>query len=138
MFKEEDSLPGSEGKFSVHYRDNFTGPGQRHSQMAGAVIGAFVGMNEEGKVFRYEIVEEGMQIGPRLRIGIFHDHEAGAGVLDKDGELAGLDLTGGDKVVQLAGDLIGSFSSCGNGEFMVVGSKGHAGQRREGHGGGRR
>jgi len=57
--------------------------------VTGAVIGAFVGMNEKRKILGDKMVEERVQVRPRLGVGIFHDDEAGARVLNKNSELAG-------------------------------------------------
>ncbi|MEY2505018.1 MAG: hypothetical protein QOG27_1298, partial [Verrucomicrobiota bacterium] len=42
MLKEENSLPGSELQFAAGDRNDFAGSGQRHANVRGAVIRAFI------------------------------------------------------------------------------------------------
>lgn len=90
VLKEENALPCAQGEMALHDRNDLTGARQRHAQVAGHVVRAFVGMDEPGCVFGNEPVKEAMQICASGWIGIFINDEAAARVLDKNRGCAGV------------------------------------------------
>lgn len=85
MLEEKDTLPGAEGHFSVDDWDHFAGSGERHANVTGHVIGAFVGVGEPRCILGNEAFEKFFEVMTGLGVGIFHDDEAGTGVRDKNG-----------------------------------------------------
>ncbi len=81
MLKQEHALPCSQGGSTVDHRNGFAASGQGHSEMARAVVRAFVGVNEKGQIFGNQMIKKGMKICPRESVSIFHDDQARAGVL---------------------------------------------------------
>ena len=65
VLEEENALPGAECDFAANNGDVFRSAGEAHSDVAWHVVRAFVGMDEIGSVFWYEVIEEGVQIRPR-------------------------------------------------------------------------
>ncbi len=120
MFEKEDSLPGAEGGSTLVNRNRLAGSSQRHSQVARAVVRSFVGMDEVGKIFRDQVIEERMQIRPRFRISIFHDDQAGGRVANEHGCLSGNDSGVSNKLAQLTTDFVGAFTVRIDGDFAGV------------------
>ncbi len=89
VLKEKEALPGSQGHLAVDHRNDFTGASENHANVRGHVIWPFIGVTEVGRIFRDELVETGVQYSARALVGILHDHEPGAGVLQEDGHAAG-------------------------------------------------
>lgn len=125
VLEKEDSLPRAEGEVPVVNRNDFTGSGQRHAQMAGTVIWTFVSMDEVGEILRDKVIKEGMEICSRLGICVLHDDEAAAGVANENSELSGLDAYPINKVANFAGDFIGAFAAGSDRELVGVGLERH-------------
>ena len=116
VLEEEEALPGAEGHAAIDDGDDFAGAGEAHADVGGHVIWSLIGVDEVGGVFWDEVVEEGFEIGAGAGVRIFHDDQAGAGVLDENGDGAGADARFRDDVRDLAGDLVGSLSGGPDGE----------------------
>lgn len=58
MFEKKDALPGAEHKIAVVNRNDLTGAGESHTQVAGTIIWTLIGVNEKREVFRNEVIEE--------------------------------------------------------------------------------
>lgn len=110
MFEKEDSLPCAEYKIAVVNRNDLTGAGEGHAQVAGTIVRALVGVDEVREVFRNEVIEEGMKIGARFGISVLHDHKAGTGVLNKNCDLTIDDASFVNKIPYLPRDFVGSFA----------------------------
>jgi len=110
MLEEKEALPSSEGHPCVDDGNDLASAGQGHADVGGHVIRSLVGVDKVGGVFWNEVIEEGLEVSPGTGVGIFHDDQARAGVLDKDGDGAGGDAGFGDAGFDLAGDLVGAFS----------------------------
>jgi hypothetical protein len=63
-------------------------------------------MREIVGIFGHQALEEFFQIASRRRIGIFHDDNAAAGVLNKNGDGSILDAALVDLRVNLGGDFV--------------------------------
>lgn len=106
-----------------------------HPQVAGHVIRAFGGVDEVVGVFGAEAFEDGVEIGPSRRVGVFVDDEAGAGVLEEDRAEAGGDTAFADDAGDFVGDLGGALAAGGEGEgggvrFHRCGADSHGGTGR--------
>ncbi len=110
MFEQEKTLPGAEGHFSVDDGDDFGGSGQCHADVGRHVVWAFVGVDEVWGVLGDEVVEEVVEVGASGGVRIFHDDEAGAGVLDKNGGGSGGDIGFADDSFDVSGDFIGALA----------------------------
>lgn len=64
-------------------RDGQTGLGQHATHMSGHIIGAFGGMLEEGIAVGNQTGHKAFQIAAYRGIGIFTEHQGGAGVMDE-------------------------------------------------------
>ena len=53
--------------------------------MGGHIVRPFVGVDKIRRILGDKMLEEGMKIGSRTWVGIFHDHQGTTGVLDKNG-----------------------------------------------------
>ncbi len=85
MFEDEQALPLSQIEPAIGYREIFTGPGDRSSQVRGHVVGAFSGVGVVGIAFRGQFLDPHLEVVTSRRVGIFRDEEAGAGVAKKHG-----------------------------------------------------
>ena len=110
MFEKEDALPCAEHKIAIMNRNDLTGAGEGHAQVARTIVRALIGVDEVREVFRNEVIEEGMEIGARFGIGILHDHKAGTGVLNKNCDLTIDDATFANEILYLPGYFVGSFA----------------------------
>ena len=88
VFEEKDALPGAEGHAAVDDRDDLAGAGECHADVARHIVGSLERVNEPRRVFRHEFFEKHLQVAARRRVGIFHDHEARAGVAHEDRDRA--------------------------------------------------
>ena len=90
VFPQEHALPCAEAEASIDKGDHFRGTGQRHLNMAGHIVGAFVSVGKVGIVLRHQAIDKALEIAPRRRIGVFHNHQTAAGVAAKhrDGALS--------------------------------------------------
>jgi hypothetical protein len=79
MLKNKDPLPGSQGHLSTADGDDLVCPGKRHSQMACGIVWTFQRVHVVG-VFGGDPLEEGVEVGPGARIGVFVDHKTRAGM----------------------------------------------------------
>ena len=125
VFEEKHSLPGTECQPPLVNRNHFARSGEGHAEMARTVVRSFVGMNEKRKIFRDEMIKEGMKVGPCIRVRILHDDETRTGVLNEDGELARTQTGFGDETAKLGRDLVGPFAMSRNGELAGVGLECH-------------
>jgi len=88
--------------------------------MAGHVVGTFIRVDEVGRVFRHQMIEEAVQIRACRGIGIFIDDQGAARVLDKDCGRAGADAAVGNDALALIRDLIGALASGAEAEAFGV------------------
>ena len=88
VFEEKDALPGAEGHAAVDDWNDLTRSGECHADVAGHVVGSFERVNEPRGVFRYEFFKKHLEVAARRGVGIFHDHEARAGVAHEDRDRA--------------------------------------------------
>ncbi len=109
MFEKEESLPSAQSYAALDDGNDFAGAGENHANVGGHVIWALVGVDEVWGIFWDEVIKKGVEVSAGAGIGIFHDDEAGAGVLDKDGHGPSLDPCLCDSFLKLMGDFIGSF-----------------------------
>lgn len=120
MFEKKDALPGPEPKPAINYRNVLTGPGQSHTQVARAIVGALISMNEEGEIFRHEVIKKSVEVGSRLWIGIFHDHKTATRVLDEHSDRAILNFRVGQKLANLGGEFVGAFTLGLDAQSVVI------------------
>lgn len=116
VLKKKESLPGAECHLPIHHRDHFACPGESHANMRGHVIRPLVSVHKVRSVLGNEMIKKGMQVGPRARIGILHDDQTCAGVPDKDGCCSRRNSRFSNDVLNLAGDLVSSFSGRADGK----------------------
>ena len=85
VLPKEDTLPGAKAEAAIHKGYDFCGTRERHFDMAGHIIGSFVGMGEMWVVFRNKTINEAFQVSARRRIGILHNHQTRAGMAAEHG-----------------------------------------------------
>ena len=110
MFEKKDALPCAEHKIAIINRNDLTGAGEGHAQMAGTIVRPLIGVDEVRKVFRNEVIEEGMKIGARFGVSVLHYDKAGTGVLNKNCDLTIDDASFVNKIPYLPRDFVGSFA----------------------------
>lgn len=93
MLTEIDSLPGSEPKPSLSYRQGERATDQDRFDVRGHVVRPFQGMLVVGSAFRNHLVEMAFQISANIRVGILIDRQGGRGMLKKEMEHSDLNLT---------------------------------------------
>ena len=77
------------------------------------------------RVFGHQLFEEFLQVAPRGRRGIFHDHEAATRVLHEGGHGAGRNFAALDNLLDLGGDFIGPFFLRPDLETFIMNVHGH-------------
>src|SRR5581483_5176015 len=103
---EQDPLPCTEGGAALPDRDGEGGRGEGGADVCRHVVGTFGGVAEERVALRNQPVEEALQVAQHLRIGVLLDQQRGGGVLDVEGEEAGLDAGAPRPTLDLPGDLV--------------------------------
>lgn len=93
MLAEIDSLPSSEPKPSLSYRQGERATDQDRFDVRGHVIRPLQGMLVVGSAFRNHLMEMAFQISTDIRIGILIDRQGGGGMLKEEVEETDLDLT---------------------------------------------
>lgn len=129
MLKEKYALPGSELHFSFGDRHCFTRSRQDHADMRWHIIAALRAVGEVIGIFRYEVVEEFLQVVSRGRIGIFHYNYATTGVPNKDCHRPIADPTFLDLRLDIIGDFVGSFSVRAHVELFLMDTHGISGHK---------
>jgi len=120
VFEKKNTLPGAECHPAFDDGNDFTGAGERHADMTGHVVRAFVGVDKPRRVFRHQFIKKYFKIPPRARICILHDDQAGTGVADKHRYRAMLNSSIAHDAGDLACDFGGSFSVGAEGKTISV------------------
>ena len=110
MFEEKNALPRSELQVAVSDRDRFARAGQDGANMRRAVVAAFRGMLQVGRVLGHEVLEEFLEITPRGRVSVFHQNQTATGVPDEYGHDARCHTTSVDGRGYPISDLVGAFA----------------------------
>src|SRR5215472_3879460 len=110
MFEKKNALPGSQlcSAFSDWY--DFARAGQHHADMRWHIIAAFGAVGEVIGVLRHESLEKLFQIASRSWVGVFHDHDAAARVLNKNRNGSVLDAALVDLRLHIVSDFIESLA----------------------------
>jgi len=77
-------------------------------------------MREVIGIFRHQALEEFFQVASRGRIGIFHDDDAAAGVLNKNRNRSTLDLALVDLRLNFIGDFVQTLAVGAHFKLLVV------------------
>ena len=120
MLKDEDALPCAELHFPIDNRHGFAGARQYHAYVRWHVVAAFRIVGEILGIFGYEAVEKFFQIASRSGVGIFHDDDAAAGVLNKNGDGSVLDAALGDLRLNLVSDFVEALAVVAHFELVVI------------------
>ncbi len=83
VFKQENALPPAEMHCPIEDWYGLAGARQDHADVRRHVVAALGIVHEVIGIFRHEAVEKFFQITASGRIGILHDDDAAAGVLNK-------------------------------------------------------
>lgn len=110
MFPKENALPCAKEKLAACKGDGFAAPSQGHFDVAGHVVRAFVGMGEFGVVVGYQVVHKGFQVPSSRRVGIFHQDEAAASMLDEHRHNAGVQPAPPQSLLDFSGDFKRAFA----------------------------
>ena len=122
MLEDEDSLPCAERELPCDDRYHLARASDRHSQMAGGVVRTFKRVRVGWVVFRRNFIEPCVKVLARAGVCIFVDHEAGAGMPDKDGCRSGGDPAGEDEPLHIFRNLVGSLAACSVGNPSLIAS----------------
>ena len=120
MFKKEDALPRAQLHFALHNRHRLAGASQHHSDVRWHVIAAFRIVREIFGIFRYQALEEFLQIVSRSGISIFHDDDAAARMLNKNRADPVLDVQFVDLRLHFVSDLVKAFAVRAHFELVMV------------------
>ena len=110
VFPEVNPLPGAQSQAAVGKRYDLRRACQRHFDMAWHIVGPLHGMDKMRIVLRNQLLEKTLEIGPRCRVGIFHDHKAATGMTAKYGHRALTKAAFAQLLSYLTGNLIGSLA----------------------------
>jgi hypothetical protein len=106
VLEEENALPRAELHLAIDNWHGLAGARQDHSDVRWHVVAAFRIVGEVLGVFRHEAIEKLFQIASRGGIGIFHDHDAATGVLNKNCDGSVLDAAFVDLRLHVIGDFV--------------------------------
>jgi hypothetical protein len=120
MLEQEYALPGSKLHFAVNNRDDLACPRQGHSDMRWHVIAALRAVSKIIRIFRHQTIEKFLQIMSCGGIGIFHDDQAAAGVLNKDTQRPIKDPAFVDPPPDIIGDFVGPLAIGAHFELIVI------------------
>ena len=124
VLPEEDARPGAEAEAASDEGDDLGRAGERHLDVAGHVVGTFVGVCEVRIVFGHEAVDEAFQITARRRIRVFHDNETAAGVAAKDSHGALVEAGFEERFLDHVGELRRRFTRSGDDDLFGKGGHG--------------
>lgn len=85
------------------------------------VVWALVGVDEVGQILGNELIEVGVQVLARRRVGVFEEDEAAARVLDKDRGSAFRKPSARDAGLDFVTDFVGAFAARVDGEAFCEG-----------------
>ena len=114
MFKDENALPSTKGETALDYGDHFARSSQDHAKVRRGVVASFGRVHIVVFVLGHDPLEKFVQIRSGGRIRIFINHQAGTGVLEKDGGRASFNPAFTNDAGYLFRDLVGAFAPCPN------------------------
>lgn len=120
VLEQEYALPGSKLHFAVDNRDCFAGARQYHADMRWHVIAAFRTVRKVMSIFRHQTIEKFLQIVSRRWVGIFHNDQTAAGVLNKHSHCAISHSTAIDFRLHLISHFVQALSACANVNQIVM------------------
>ncbi len=85
MLEQENALPSPELHPSFNNRHSLACARQDHADVRWHVIAALRAVSKVISIFRYQAIEEFLEIMSRGWIGVLHDDHAATGVLNKHG-----------------------------------------------------
>src|SRR5262245_22162962 len=110
MFKQKNALPRSKLHSAIDNRHGFARAGQHHADMRWHIVAAFGVMGEVIGVLRHESPEKLFQVASCAWVGIFHNHDAATGVLDKNRDCSVSHFALVDLRLHGVGDFIKTFA----------------------------
>lgn len=87
--------------------------------MAWHIVRSFESVGESGIVLGDQALEKIFQVAPCGGIGIFHQHQAAAGVLAVDIDETAVDPAGGDNSTDIACYLVVPFAASGDSQLFA-------------------
>jgi hypothetical protein len=120
MLEQKNALPGTELHFPVDKRHSVARARQDHADMRRHVIAAFGAVCEIIGVFGNKAFKKLLQITARGWIGILHNDNAAACVLDKNDHCPVSHLARVDFLLHIIGNFVQSFSMCANLQLFVT------------------
>jgi hypothetical protein len=120
MLEQEYALPGSKLHFPIDNRHCLAGARQRHADVRWHVVAAFGTVSKIMSILRDQTIEKFLQVAPRGGIGIFHDDQAAAGVLNKDSHRSIADAGLVDLCLNFICDFVGPFSISADFELILL------------------
>lgn len=106
--------------FPIYNRHCLARMCQHHPDVRRHVVAAFGIVAEVMGIFWNQTFEKLLQIPPCRRIGIFHDHNAATGVLNKNSRSPILNAVLVDLRLDVVGDFVEAFTLCPEFELIVV------------------
>lgn len=120
MLKKKNSLPGAQTHAAIDNGDHFACAGEGHADVAGHVVGTFVGMDEPGSIFGNQAFEKFLQITAGTGIRVLHDDETGTRVLHHDSDCSVSNFGIADDGIDLCGDFSGALATTAYGKGIRV------------------
>lgn len=108
MLPQVDTLPGAQCTAPLADGNVQIGLGENSSHMSRHVIAAFGGVMEHGITIRHRVCHESLKIVTYLGIGIFAQDQRSTGMTDKNMTQARGDTGLGNRLLDLAGNIIGT------------------------------
>ena len=106
MLEEINALPGPQNQAPLIERNRKLGKSKSGADMRRHIIGAFHRVPVQAVVFRYQAVEEGVEVVNHVRVGIFLNSERCRGMLRENSEQARVQLPCVNPFHDRAGDFI--------------------------------
>ena len=120
MLEQKNALPGTELHSSLDKRHSFARAREDHADVRRHVIAAFRTVCEIIGVFGNKAFKKLLQITARGWIGILHNDNAAACVLDKNGDCPVSRPARVDFLLHIIRNFVQSFSMCANLQLFVT------------------
>ena len=120
MLEQENALPSPELHPSFNNRHSLACARQDHADVRWHVIAALRAVSKVISIFRYQAIEEFLEIMSRGWIGVLHDDHAATGVLNKHGHCSIAQAGVVDLRLDLVADFVHPLATGADFESVVV------------------
>ena len=119
MFPQINPLPRAERQATAAHGNAQIDRGQRRAHVCGHVVVAFAGVREQRIAIRHETLEESLQIGAHVRVGIFLNEQGRRRVPHVERDEAVAETVLGNPRFNRAREVVEAASARGNAQFVL-------------------